>query len=71
MSYLPFKPDTPMFMISYLPAKAGKGYNRLSLIMSFSWAVYKIVGQCRMGRDPEGLRTHLFANYLTQISMGE
>jgi hypothetical protein len=43
--------NSPLFILDYPPAEGTSGYNRLSLVMSFCWAVYKTIGQIRMGRS--------------------
>jgi hypothetical protein len=45
---------SPLFILDYPPAEDNQGYNRLSLVMSFCWAVYKTIGQIRMGRCATG-----------------
>jgi hypothetical protein len=45
---------SPLFILDYPPAEAGFSYNRLSLVMTFCWAVYKTIGQIRMGRCATG-----------------
>ena len=45
---------SPLFILDYPPAVDNQGYNRLSLVMSFCWAVYKTIGQVRMGRCATG-----------------
>ena len=43
---------SPIFFPDYRPASAKLGYNRLSLVMCFCWAVHSTIGQIRMGRSP-------------------
>ena len=45
---------SPLFILDYPPAEASLSYNRLSLVMAFCWAVYKTIGQIRMGRCATG-----------------
>jgi hypothetical protein len=45
---------SPLFIIDYPETVNCIGYCRLALIMAFCWAVYKVVGQIRMGRCAEG-----------------
>jgi len=45
---------TPLFITDFPLAESGFGYNRLALVMSFCWAIYKVIGQIRMGRCSEG-----------------
>jgi len=40
----------PLYGIDYPPAVGKGGYNRLSLVMSFCWAIHKTISQIRMGR---------------------
>ena len=45
---------SPLFILDYPPAEASQDYNRLSLLMAFCWAIYKTIGQVRMGRCATG-----------------
>jgi hypothetical protein len=41
---------SPIFILDFPLAEHGAGYNRLALVMSFCWAIHKIIDQIRMGR---------------------
>jgi hypothetical protein len=45
---------TPLYLPVSPPAGKQLGYNRLTLIMAFCWAVYKTISQIRMGRSSFG-----------------
>jgi hypothetical protein len=45
---------TPLFIIDFPLGGKDSGYCRLTLIMAFCWAVYKTIGQIRMGRCAQG-----------------
>jgi hypothetical protein len=40
----------PLYALNYPPADGREGYNRLSLVMTFCWAIHKTISQIRMGR---------------------
>ena len=42
--------SVPLYALDYPPAGGGEGYNRLSLVMTFCWAIHKTISQVRMGR---------------------
>ena len=44
---------SPIFILDSPPADLDTGYNRLALVMTFCWAVHKIISQIVMGRNPE------------------
>ena len=44
---------SPIFILDFPPAMHGAGYNRRALVMSFCWAIHKIIDQIRMGRCAE------------------
>jgi len=46
--------SVPIYALNYPPADGGEGYNRLSLVMTFCWAIHKTINQVRMGRDALG-----------------
>jgi hypothetical protein len=45
---------TPLFITDYPLADANRGYNRLALVISFCWAIYKTISQIKMGRSASG-----------------
>ena len=45
--------QSPIFILDSPPADLDTGYNRLALVMTFCWAVHKIISQIVMGRNPE------------------
>ena len=45
---------SPLFIMDSPPADHDAGYNRLSLVMSFCWAIHKTIGQIRVGRCAQG-----------------
>ena len=45
---------TPVFVLDFPLADANAGYNRLAQIMSFCWAVHKIVDQIKSGQCADG-----------------
>ena len=45
---------TPLFITDYPLADANQGYNRLALVISFCWAIYKTISQIKMGRSATG-----------------
>jgi hypothetical protein len=44
---------SPIFILDSPPADPDAGYNRLALVLSFCWAVHKIISQIKMGRSAE------------------
>ena len=44
----------PLFIIDFPLGGKNCGYSRLTLVMSFCWAIYRTIGQVRMGRCVEG-----------------
>ena len=50
---------SPIFILDSPPADPGAGYNRLALVVSFCWAVNKIISQIRMGRSAEDAKAHI------------
>ena len=53
--------SSPLFIPDYPLAGVVSGYCRLPLVMSFCWAVYKIIGQIRMGRCASGASERVVA----------
>ena len=45
---------SPLFITDFPLADDNQGYNRLALIISFCWAIYKTIGQIKMGRSADG-----------------
>ena len=45
---------SPLFIIDFPLGGKDSGYCRLILLMAFCWAVYKTIGQIRMGRCAQG-----------------
>jgi len=52
---------SPIFILDSPPADHDAGYNRLALVMSFCWAIHKIIGQIKMGRCAEDADTRAIA----------
>jgi hypothetical protein len=55
------KKVSPHFILDFPLADSNAGYNRLSLIMAFCWAVHKIIDQIKMGRSAEGADSRIVA----------
>ena len=60
---------SPIFIMDSPPADHDAGYNRLALMMSFCWAIHKVIGQIRMGRSAEDADTRAIAMTLSLRSI--
>jgi len=56
---------TPIFIIDSPPADKAAGYSRIALVMSFCWAIHKIISHIKMGRCAAGADTRAIALTLT------
>jgi len=57
--------NSPLFILDYPHAAVNSGYNRLSLVMAFCWAVDKTISQIRMGRNATGATERAVALTMT------